>query len=47
MFFVWLTTPDYISLLWTHPTGQLMLVGCVTWMSIGILVMKKMINFDF
>jgi tight adherence protein B len=24
-----------------------MLVGCVIWMSIGILVMKKMINFDF
>jgi tight adherence protein B len=47
MFFVWLTTPDYISLLWTHPTGQLMLVGCLIWMSIGILVMKKMINFDF
>jgi tight adherence protein B len=47
MFFVWLTTPDYISLLWTHPTGQLMLVGCLIWMTIGILVMKKMINFDF
>ena len=44
---VYLSTPDYISLLWTHPTGQLMLVGCVVWMSIGILVMKKMINFDF
>ncbi|TMK50558.1 MAG: type II secretion system F family protein [Alphaproteobacteria bacterium] len=42
-----ITTPDYISLLWTHPTGQLMLVGCVIWMTIGILVMKKMINFDF
>jgi tight adherence protein B len=24
-----------------------MLVGCVVWMSIGIFVMKKMINFDF
>jgi tight adherence protein B len=47
MLLVYLTTPDYISLLWTHPTGQLMLVGCVTWMSIGIMVMKKMINFDF
>jgi tight adherence protein B len=47
MLLVYLTTPDYISLLWTHPTGQLMLVGCVIWMSIGILVMKKMINFDF
>jgi tight adherence protein B len=47
MFLVYLTTPQYISLLWTHPTGQLMLVGCLVWMSIGILVMKKMINFDF
>jgi tight adherence protein B len=47
MFLVYLTTPQYISLLWTHPTGQLMLVGCVVWMSMGILVMKKMINFDF
>lgn len=47
MILVYLTTPDYISLLWTHPTGQLMLVGCAIWMTMGILVMKKMINFDF
>jgi tight adherence protein B len=47
MVLVYLTTPDYISLLWTHPIGQVMLVCCVTWMSIGVLVMKKMINFDF
>jgi tight adherence protein B len=47
MLLVYLTTPQYISLLWTHPTGQLMLVGCLVWMSIGIFVMKRMINFDF
>ena len=47
MLLVWITTPDYIALLWTHHLGQLMLVGCATWMTIGILVMKKMINFDF
>ena len=47
MLLVSLSTPQYISLLWTHPTGQLMLVGCAIWMTIGILVMKKMINFDF
>ncbi|MGC2811331.1 MAG: type II secretion system F family protein [Bradyrhizobium sp.] len=47
MLLVYLTTPQYISLLWTHPTGQLMLVACVVWMSIGIFVMKRMINFDF
>jgi tight adherence protein B len=44
---VYLTTPDYISILWTDGMGQLMLLGCVIWMSMGILVMKKMINFDF
>jgi tight adherence protein B len=47
MLLVYLTTPDYISLLWTHPTGQLLLCGCVFWMSCGIFVMKRMINFDF
>ena len=47
MLLVYMTTPDYIALLWTHPTGQLMLVGCATWMACGIMVMKKMINFDF
>jgi tight adherence protein B len=47
MVLVYITTPDYISMLWTHPTGQVMLVGCVLWMSIGVFVMKKMINFDF
>jgi tight adherence protein B len=47
MLLVYLSTPEYISLLWTHPTGQLMLCGCVVWMSCGIFVMKKMINFDF
>ena len=45
MLLVYLSTPDYISLLWTHPTGQLMLCGCVVWMSVGIFVMKKMIDF--
>jgi tight adherence protein B len=47
MLLVYLSTPEYISLLWTHPTGQLMLCGCAIWMSIGVFVMKKMINFDF
>ena len=47
MLLVYLSTPDYISLLWTHPTGQLLLLGCAIWMSLGIFVMKRMINFDF
>ena len=44
---VYLTAPDYIELLWTHPTGRLLLAGCAVWMLIGVLVMRKMINFDF
>jgi tight adherence protein B len=47
MLLVWLSTPEYIALLWTHQTGQFMLVCCLAWMTLGILVMKKMINFDF
>jgi tight adherence protein B len=47
MIMVYMTTPGYISLLWTDPKGQVMLVACVIWMSIGIMVMKKMINFNF
>jgi len=47
MLLVYLSTPDYISLLWTHPTGRLMLAASAVWMGAGILVMKKMINFDF
>jgi tight adherence protein B len=42
---VYLTTPDYISLLFTEHMGNLMLAGCVFWMSLGIGVMRKMINF--
>jgi tight adherence protein B len=47
MLLVWITTPDYIALLWTERVGQFMLVCCVGWMTMGVLVMKKMINFDF
>jgi tight adherence protein B len=42
---VYLTTPNYISVLFTERTGNLLLVGCVVWMSLGIAVMRKMINF--
>ncbi len=44
---VYLTSPDYITLLWTERLGQIMLAASAVWMTIGIFVMKKMINFDF
>ena len=43
---VYLTTPDYISLLFTHPTGHFVLACSAFWMFIGVMVMRKMINFD-
>jgi tight adherence protein B len=42
---VYVTTPAYIRLLFTERTGNLILAGCAIWMSLGIFVMRKMINF--
>ena len=42
---VYLTTPAYIMKLFTEKAGNLMLAACVIWMSVGITVMRKMINF--
>jgi tight adherence protein B len=47
MILVYITSPSYIELLWTHPMGRMMMVACATWMLMGTLVMRKMINFDF
>ena len=47
MLLVYITSPTYIELLWIESVGRFMLVCCVVWMSLGVLVMKKMINFDF
>jgi tight adherence protein B len=47
MVLVYITSPNYIELLWTTPVGRIMLVVSALWMLMGIFVMKKMINFDF
>lgn len=47
MLLVYITSPQYIELLWTHPTGRMMIAGCAVWMMMGVMVMRKMINFDF
>ena len=44
---VYLSSPDYLSLLFTTVTGRIVLAVSGAWMIIGILVMKKMITFDF
>ena len=42
---VYMTSPLYISTLFTERMGNLMLLACVVWMCVGILVMRKMISF--
>jgi tight adherence protein B len=43
---VYVTSPDYMMLLFTDPTGHMNLLIGLTMMVIGILVMRHMINFD-
>jgi tight adherence protein B len=47
MLLVYVTSPDYISMLWTESLGRMMLLCSAVWMSLGIFVMRRMINFDF
>ena len=39
--------PAYMAPMFTDARGNLMLMGAVFWMSCGIFVMRKMINFKF
>jgi tight adherence protein B len=41
------TTPSYMAPMFSDPRGHLMLLGAAIWMSMGIFVMRKMINFKF
>lgn len=40
-----LTAPDYMRPLFTDPRGHMMLMAGAIWMTLGILSMRKMINF--
>ncbi len=45
-FLVYLSSPTYIMPLFVTSTGHLILGVSLIWMSIGIFVMKKMMNFE-
>ena len=47
MFLVYLTSPEYIMLLFTTQLGNVILGFAAIWRSMGIFVMRKMINFKF
>lgn len=42
----YLSSPAYISLLWTTDIGKLALLVSAFWMSLGVFTMKKMISFE-
>jgi tight adherence protein B len=42
---VYMSSPDYIKMLFTERMGNLMLAGCVVWMACGVFIMSKMISF--
>ena len=44
---LWILNPAYMGILFTTTPGQVMILGCLIWMSIGIFIMRQMINFDF
>jgi tight adherence protein B len=43
---VYLSSPNYIMPLFTTSTGHMIIGFSLVWMSVGIFVMKKMMNFD-
>jgi len=44
---IYVTSPEFIRILFVHPVGHIMLGASAVWMLLGVLTMKKMINFDF
>ncbi|WP_350336050.1 type II secretion system F family protein [Coralliovum pocilloporae] len=46
MFLVYITSPDYVTILFDTESGNLVLAFALGWMCVGIGVMKKMINFN-
>lgn len=43
---VQLTSPEYLAILYQTNLGIMVIVACLGWMSIGVFVMRQMINFD-
>ncbi|KWT64229.1 Flp pilus assembly protein TadB [Hyphomicrobium sulfonivorans] len=46
-FMLYLLATDYIAVLFTTRTGNFALLACGIWMLMGVLMMRKMINFKF
>jgi tight adherence protein B len=44
---LYVSSPSYVSLLWTTTHGKIVAGVAMAWMGIGVAMMKKMIAFDF
>jgi tight adherence protein B len=40
-----MTAPTYLSILVTDPRGHLIIAAAVVWMSVGVFIMNRMVNF--
>jgi tight adherence protein B len=47
MVLVYISSPGYIMLLFQTTVGNIILAGATIWAGIGVLVMRKMVNFDY
>ena len=47
MTMVYITTPHYIGILFSTKVGQFLLLAAAGWMPCGLLIMRKMINFQY
>jgi tight adherence protein B len=47
MFMLYLSATDYVSVLFDTRAGNFALLACGLWMLMGVLVMRKMVNFKF
>ena len=43
---LYVSSPKYVSLLWTTSHGRMIAGIAIGWMAIGIAMMKKMVAFD-
>lgn len=43
---IYLTSPGYISILFIEPVGKIILGVSAFWMFCGVMIMRRMINFD-
>ena len=43
---IYMLNPEYMSLLWTHKIGKLMLVSAIVLQLIGYLWIRKIINIE-